>query len=392
VLEGRDVAQQSGSGMRAFSCFLGGIAFVMLGLVYPAHAQAPADAPPPAVTVAVVGIGDAAGRAEFIGRLEAVQAVDARARVEGFIKAVNFKEGQDVKAGELLFQIEPDQYAAALAKAEAQVDSAEATLRNAELNYERRRDLAARGTVSRADLDTALAQRDTAKAELAAAKAGVEAAQLEVNYTKITSPIAGRIGRTNFTVGNLVGPSSGVLARIVQLDPIRAVFSVSERDVLDVKAQEQKASQQQINAGFVPTLRLANGEVYAETGKIEFLGNEIDPATGTVPIRALFPNPQKLLLPGGTVFVQIRPAQSKSLPVVPVSAVQETRQGKSVLVVNAENRVEERAIKAETQVGQNWAVEEGLKPGERIIVEGLQKVRPGQIVRPIPAAPTSASK
>jgi membrane fusion protein (multidrug efflux system) len=368
------------------------IGVLLLALETHAVLAQPESAPPPAVTVAVVRSEDVSLRREFIARFEAIDSVDIRARVQGFIESVAFEEGQDVKPGDLLFSIEPDQYQAALAQAQAQVASTQATLLNAEVNLQRRQALASRGNISRADLDAATADRDTAKAAVAAAEANARVAQLNLGYTKIVSPIVGRIGRANITVGNLVGPDSSALARVVRLDPIRVVFSASERDILDVRQQSGNASQQQINAQFLPTLRLANGTTYDEQGKIEFLGNEVDPATGTVPIRVLFPNPNDILLPGGTASVTIRPAERKEMPVVPIAAVQETREGKSVLVVGADNRVEVRPIKASTQVGQNWAVEGGLNPGETIIVEGLQKVRPGAVVRPLPQATRGPSR
>src|SRR5262249_42561149 len=150
------------------------------------------------------------------------------------------------------------------------------------------------------------------------------------------------------------------------LDPIRVVFSVSERDVISVQEQSQGKSDEQIRASFVPTLRLANGQTFDQTGKIEFVGNEVDPATGTVPIWVRFDNPRTLLLPGGTVFVTLQQAQPRMMPVVPSSAVQETRGGKQVLVVGPDNKVEERTITATTQINHDWAVESGLKAGETI--------------------------
>lgn len=353
-----------------------------------AFAQAPgANAPPPSVTVETVRNEDVAPRTEFIGRLEAIEAVDIRARVQGFLRKVEFQEGQDVKAGAPLFRIEPDQYQAVVAQAQAQVESADATLRNAEINLQRRQELRERNAGSQADLDTAVANRDTAKAALEAAQAQLKTAQLNLGYTTISSPIAGRIGKANITVGNLVGPDSGALARVVQLDPIRVVFSVSERDVQDIQREMGDATSKEVRSSFVPTIRLANAQQYDKQGRIEFVGNEVDPATGTVPIRAVFDNPRATLLPGGTVFVSVRPAQPRVMPVVPVAAVQETRQGKQVLVVTGDNKVEERPITANTQVGQNWAVESGVKAGETIIVDGLQKVRPGAVVNPVRAQP-----
>lgn len=371
---------------RPYGCLAAFLAAVATALS--AAAQAPAGAPPPAVMVAQVETEDIAPAREFIGRVEAVQAVDLRARVQGFLEEVSFHEGQDVKAGDVLFRIEPDRYEAALAKAEAQLASARATLKNAELNLDRRQELSRRGNVSMAELDSAIADRDSAAAAVESAEAGVQAAQLDLGYTKIVSPIAGRIGHAAVTQGNLVGPDSGPLARVVQLDPIRVVFSVSERDFVAVSRQMAGATPAEIGKGFVPTLRLADGSAYSERGKVDFTDNVVDPATATIAVRALFSNPDGLLLPGQTVNVVVRPAEGRQMPVVPMSAVQENRQGRFVLVVGAQNRVEIRPIKTGAQVRQAWSVEEGLAPGDTIIVEGLQKVRPGAIVRPVRAPPS----
>ncbi|WP_275186698.1 efflux RND transporter periplasmic adaptor subunit [Bradyrhizobium sp. CSA112] len=350
-----------------------------------AFAQTPAS-PPPAVSVVAVSMEDVAQSVEFIGRVEAIQQVDVRARVQGFLEKVAFTEGQDVKADDLLFTIERDQYEAALLQANSQQASAEANLRNAQVTLERRQQLYDRESGTRADLDLAIANRDTAAASVESAKAAVRTAELNLGYTRIVSPIAGRIGKPSLTRGNVVGPDSGTLARVVQLDPIRVLFSISERDFISVVQQDRGAALEQINASFVPTLRLPSGTVYADQGRIDFVGNEIDQATGTLPVRAAFANPAGLLLPGGTVSVRVRPAEAKRMPLVPVQAVQENRQGKFVLVVGADNRVEQRPVKATQQVGQNWAVDDGLKAGESVIVEGLQKVRPGAQVQTVPAA------
>ena len=354
-----------------------------------AFAQAPAS-PPPAVSVVTVSVEDIAQTVEFIGRIEAIQQVDLRARVQGFLEKVAFAEGQDVKADDLLFMIERDQYEAALQQAKAQQESAAASLQNAQVTLDRRQQLYERQSGTRAELDEAIANRDSAAAAVESAKAAVRTAELNLSYSRITSPIAGRIGKTNFTKGNVVGPDSGALARVVQLDPIRVVFSVSERDFINVVQQGDGTAIDQINASFVPTLRLSNGTVYADQGRIDFIGNEVDQATGTLPVRASFANASGLLLPGGTVSVRVRPAETRRMPLVPIQAVQENRQGKFVLVVTAGDRVEQRPVKATQQVGQSWAVEDGLKAGESVIVEGLQKVRPGAQVQAVPAAAAEA--
>jgi membrane fusion protein (multidrug efflux system) len=363
---------------------------VWLALGLPAAAQAPAGGPPPpAVTVVPAKSQDITRSAEFIARVAAIQSVDIRPRVEGFLQQIAFKEGQDVKQGDLLYVIEPDQYQAALASAQANLQGAQASLQQAEQNLARNQELRQRGNVAQATLEQAQAQRDTAAAQVKAAQAAVQTAQLNVDYTRITAPIDGRIGATSATIGNLVGPTTGVLATIVQLDPIRVVFSVNERDLLRVKERSGGANQEEINARFVPSLKLPDGSTYGETGRVDFVDNRVDPATGTVAVYASFPNPQRTLLPGMLVTAVIRPEQPQRAITVPLAAVQQDRQGKFVLVVDNDDRVVQRRIEVSGQVGQQWVVTSGLQEGENVIVEGLQKVRPGQQVRPVAAEAAS---
>ncbi|WP_207459019.1 efflux RND transporter periplasmic adaptor subunit [Azospirillum sp. SYSU D00513] len=356
-----------------------------------AQTGAPAG-PPPAVTTVPVQARDVAPTAEFIGRIEAIQSFEARPRVEGFLREVAFSDGQDVKAGDLLYVIEPGPYEAVLASARAQLTRAEASLRQAEQSYQRVEELRGRGNVSQAQLDEAIAARDIAQADVLAARAAVQTAELNLSYTRIASPIDGRIGTTAVTVGNLVTPSTGALANVVQLDPIRVVFSVSDRDLMAVQQQHEGLSPQELVKRYVPRLRLANGADYAQEGRVEFVDNRVDPATGTIAIRAVFPNPQRSLLPGQFVTVLIRPEQTERRPVVPVAAVQQDREGRFVLVLDAENRVSQRRIEPGAQMEQMLAVEKGLQEGETVILDGAQKVRPGMVVQPSPAVDQMAAQ
>lgn len=357
---------------------------VLLGL--PALAQTA----PPVVGIVQVPVEEVSPSSEFVGRVEAVNAVDIRARVEGFLEARPFDEGQAVQQGQLLFIIEKAAYEIALAAAQAGLAGAEATLRDAEGRLERNRELSRTQTVSRATLEEVQAARDTAHANVMAAEASVRQAGLNLGYTSIPAPITGRIGRSAFAVGALVGPSSGSLARIVQMDPIRVVFSVSDRTILALRSGPGEPSKEELAARFVPRLQLSTGEAYPFPGTIEFLGNEVDPQTGTVPVRARFPNPQSILVPGQFVTVSVGAAVSVSRPVVPAGAVQQDRQGKFVLLVGDDDRVELRRIRVSRQVGQNWIVEEGLKGGEKLIAQGFQNASPGAAVRPVGLAEDAA--
>lgn len=375
-------------------CATGRLPAVLLALTMAlatGSAVAQTAPPPPSVTVEPVVAKDVSPSWEFIGRVEAVQTVQVQARVQGFLQEVSFQEGQDVKTGQLLFVIEPAPYEAAWAAAQAQLDKAKATLTEAEQNLTRNQQLRQRGVAAQATYEQALAQRDSAAADVQAAQANLQTAGINLGYTRIESPIDGRIGRAAITKGNLVGPTTGPLATIVQLDPIRVVFSVDDRAIVAVKEKAGNVSQAELNSRFVPQIRLATGDMYDQTGRVDFIDNQVDPNTGTVAVRAVFSNPERLLLPGQFVTVVIHPEQTERHPVVPVAAVQEDRQGKYVLVLGPDNRVEQRRIRADRQVNQEWVVEQGLREGETVLVEGLQKVRPGMVVNPVPAQTAAAT-
>ncbi|WP_448191646.1 efflux RND transporter periplasmic adaptor subunit [Azospirillum sp. sgz301742] len=374
--------------MPPFRLSLATLCALLLGAAA-AIAQQPPGGPPPTVTTAPVENRDVAPASTFIGRVTAIQSFDARARVEGALEQVAFHEGQDVRPGDLLYAIEQGPYQAALDSAKAQLASAEAKVREAERAYARAEELRQRGNVSQATLDQALADRDAAQAQGMIAQAQIRTAELNLGYTRISSPIAGRVGATAVTQGNLVNPATGVLATVVQLDPIRVVFSVSERDLLATQRQLGIQSPAEAVDRFIPTLRFSDGSEYPETGRLEFVDNRIDPQTGTIGIRALFPNPQRLLLPGQYVSILIRRDQAEQRPVVPVAAVQQDQQGRYVLVLDENNRIQQRRIEAGQQIEQVLVVEKGLSPGETVVVDGAQKARPGMVVQPVPAVQTA---
>ena len=372
------------------------------GLSYgPASAQ-PAG-PPPSVVVAPIRVEDVTDRVHFIGNVEAMQQVDLRARVEGFLDKVSFSEGSFVETGAALYQIERapyqaslDQSKAALASAEAQLASAQATLTARQAELERQTTLARQQFASQAVLDQATAQRDEAAASVQQANAQIQSAQaqistanLNLSYTTIVAPIAGRIGTSAATVGNLVSPSTGVLATIVQMSPIRVVFSIPERDYVTLmKFLAGKDSQGAANSFdlFAPHLLLPDGTDYGQAGKIEFVNNQIDPSTGTVAVRAVFDNPANILLPGQFVSVTVEIGRPQMLPNVPLSAVMQDEQGPYVYLVDKDNRVQKRQIKTSIRTDTGYAVESGLQEGETVIVDGIQKARPGIVVQPVAAA------
>ena len=328
-----------------------------------------------------VELAPATAPLRFNGQVEAIEAVDIQARITGFLKEKAFEQGAAVKAGDLLFEIEPDQMQAAVMSAEAQVARAEAAQNAARQSLSRTRTLANRNTASQASLDDAQAAFDIATADVRNAEAALNNARLNLSYTQVRSPINGTIGRSLFTVGNLVGPGMGPLARIVQLDPVRVVFSITDRALIAIRQKE--AGGGTVNPeSFKLTLMLANGTQYGERGNIQFNDNEVSTQTGTVAVRALFANPNHILVPGQVVAVNLLDETVGELPIVPMSSVLQDRQGKYVYVLNEGNTVSRRAIVTGTRIDNGWSVTDGLKAGETIVVEGLQRIADGQAVSP----------
>ncbi len=340
----------------------------------------------PLVTVAPVTIQDVNPPTEYIGHVEAIQAVDLRARVEGFLEQINFKEGDNVSADKLLFVIEQAPYLAQVAVDKAQVAQAEAELIRADQHLKRLRSALA-ASIPAMDLDDAVAAQLRAKAQIAMAQATLKRSRLGLDYTTIKAPISGRIGRTTYTRGNLVGPASKPLARIVQMDPIRVVYSISDNDLAAIRMALNDADGDQHHHALVPRLRLADGTILDAEGRIDFVDNEVDPTTGTIAIWAEFDNPKNLLIPGQYVNVRVTLTQPKMLPVIPQAAVLVNQQGRYVMVVDRENIVDARPITIGEAVGTMWAVTSGLKAGELVVVEGIQKVQPGERVNFNPGRP-----
>jgi len=361
---------------------------LLLGLLLTAVSSAndspssPGDRPPPLVTVAAVIEQDVNPPAEYVGHVEAVQVVDLRARVEGFLEQVGFKEGSDVHFGDLLYVIEHAPYQSSVDAEKAIVAQFEATLSKASQHLKRLR--AARPeSVPATDIDNAVAEELSARAQLAETKANLTTAQINFGYTQIKAPICGRIGRTAYTKGNLVNPASGTLARIIQLNPIRVVYSISENDIVDIQMALRDAQNGKKSPFLTSRLKLANGVTIKASGRMDFVDNAVDPGTGTIAVRALFDNPDGMLLPGQYVTVMVTRSKPKLMPVVPQSAVMEDHDGRYVFVVDDQNRVIMRRVKTGPVIGVNWAMASGLTVGEKVIVEGIQKVQPGQVVKTV---------
>jgi len=336
--------------------------------------------PLPLVTVVAVTEQAVNPPREYIGHVEAIQVVELQARVGGVLDQVNFKEGSDVRAGDLLYGIEQAPYRARVDGAKARVTKAAATLNRAS-NYLKRIRNVSSGGVSSTDIESAEADVLEAGAELQETNSALDLAQLDLGYTRILAPISGRIGATALTKGNLCGPASGPLARIVQLNPIRVQYSVSENDISVIKTAFEDSSLKQGKKALQLQIRLPGGEILPLSGHVDFVDNVVDATTGTISVRLVFDNPAGLLLPGQYVTVLIAMNQATFLPVIPQSAVLEDREGRYVLVVDAENQVLQRRITTGALIGPLWAIKSGLMVGEMVIVQGIQKVRPGQTVQ-----------
>jgi membrane fusion protein (multidrug efflux system) len=339
--------------------------------------------PPPAVSVIPVASREVTDTGEFIGRVVAINKVDIVARVPGFIEERYFTEGQDVKTGDLLFRIEQATYKAAVDQQQANLAKSKATEANAALQLERGRDLVRSQNIPQATVDQRAADEGSAKADVMVAQAALDQAKINFAYTEIHSPIDGRIGLATFTVGNLVGPSSGSLATIVSHDPIYVIFQASERDILEYKRRIAAPGNQ--GPHVVVRIKLPDGSTYPLPGLSNFLDIQVGNTTDTVAVRAQFPNPQGILVPGGFVGVTVERGAPKSVLVVPQSAVQVDQAGRYVLVVDDAKKVELRRVTTGSEQGTDIVVTDGLKKGELIIVEGIQKVRPGQVVAASPA-------
>ena len=342
------------------------------------NAGAQGAPPPPAVSVVPVVSRQVTETASFVGRVAAIDKVDVVARVSGFIKERNFTEGQHVKTGDLLFRIEPDIYKAAVDQQNANLAKAKATEVNANLQLQRGQELLHNQNIPQSTVDQRAADEQAAQADILQAQALLEQAKINLGYTEIWSPIEGRIGLANFTVGNLVSPSSGILATIVSQDPIYVTFQASEADVIEYK--HRIAASADKNPHVTIHIKLPDGSIYPHPGLTNFLDVQVQPDTDTVQVRAQLPNSERMLIPGGIVDVIVERGAPQSSFLIPQSAVQLDQAGHYVMVVDDAKKVEQRRIETGVEQGRDVVVKQGLKQGELVIVEGIQKVHAGQVV------------
>jgi membrane fusion protein (multidrug efflux system) len=368
--------------MNLLSCRL---PLLLLALLVPLLAacdekkQAAAPPPPPAVGVTAAAMKGVSRSDQFVGRIQAIGIVQVRARVEGFIEKVLFTEGQDVKAGDLLYQIEKAQYQALVDQAKANLAAAQATTINAQLQYNRSLQLVKNQYTPQATVDQNKAAWETAKAQVLQTQAALTQTEINLGYTDIRSPIDGRIGLTALTTGNLVNPASGVLTTIVSQDPIYVLFPVSQRQLEDIRESRRQQDGSLTKIQILVTL--SNGKEYPLPGVWNFTDPQVDQQTDTLTMRATLPNPDRLLVDGEFVSVEIKEKKQQPRLVVPQAALQVDQAGYYVMVVNGDNKVEQRRVTVGPNQGLDAVIQSGLKEGEKVIVEGVQKVRPGQLVK-----------
>lgn len=358
------------------------------------EAGQPTEAPPPEVEVMAVEPQPVDNIVELPGRVQAVRVAEIRARVNGIIQRRLYEEGTDVEAGAALFQIDPREMQASLNSSKAALQRAEATAKNAAQDVRRYKGLVAKQAISQQEYDSAQARLRTAQADVSQAQAAVESAELNLEYTRVESPIEGRAGRAAVTEGALVSASEGTLLTTVeQFDPVYVNFSQSSSDLLAIRAQIASGALELPERGQVAVhLFLEDGTEYPQVGYIDFFAMTIDVSTGTVALRAEVPNPDRLLLPGQFVQARIKAGTRPDAFVIPQRAVVLTDSGATVKLVNDDGMVSTRAIEPGQLQGSNWLIHSGLKAGDRIIVEGGQNARNGQAVRAVDARSESAPK
>jgi RND family efflux transporter MFP subunit len=350
-----------------------------------------AEPPPVTALVAEVGVQDVPVHRTWLGSITGAQNAQIEARVSGYLMTQEYDEGSLVKGGQVLFRIDPRPYQAALAQAEAQLAEAVAKAELAKITLERQTELFKTQVISAQEFDVATQTAQADIAAVAAAEAGVEAAQLNLEFCTIIAPFDGIAGKAQAQLGDLVGPGMGTyLTTVSQIQPIKVNFYISEQDYLSAQKTLETAERKPIEErGRIMKLFLSTGEAYPYQGVFDFLNREVDPRTGTIEVVSLFPNPEFVLRPGQFARVQVLVDTLQNAIVVPQRAVTEL-QGTyfQVALVQADNTVEIRNVTPGIRMGSDWVISEGLQAGDKIVVEGGQKLRAGQKITPQPFVPT----
>jgi membrane fusion protein (multidrug efflux system) len=358
--------------------------------------------PPPEVVVAEVVQKDVPIYIELVGSTLGSEDVEIRARVEGYLVSINFTEGSFVRKGQLLYKLDPKPFEVAIDQAKANLATAQAALEKTDNDVARYKPLFARQAVSKQELDNALSAQEAARAQVDAYKAAVAQAQLDLGYTNITSPVDGVIGTTQTKVGSLVSRGVTLLNVVSQLNPILFRCAIAEAEYLRIARRAQKSGKPADKQANVELI-LADGTIFPHKGRLDAVERAVDPTTGTLTGQFVFPNPERLLRPGQYGKARFAIDVKEDAVLVPQLAVQERQGLYSVMVVKPDATVEQRTVKAGERVGNLWIIDSGVKPGEKVIVEGIQRVQPGMQVSaklgkieeaasPGPSAPPTDSK
>jgi RND family efflux transporter MFP subunit len=374
---------------------------LIIGAIHPKHVSGAQPGGSPDVEVVQVEQKDVPIFSEWIGTLDGFTNADVRAQVTGYLLRQGYQEGAFVKKGQLLFEIDPRPFQAALDQAQGQLAQATAMLANAEavqrrteLDVNRYTPLAKEEAASQQDLDNSIqnnlaakATVATARAQIQTAQAAVETAQINLDFTRLIAPIDGIAGQAQLQVGALVNPSSGPVTSVSTVDPIKVYFTVSEQEYLAWRKRfPTDATREAADKNLHLELILADGSIYPHEGTFYFADRQVDPNTGAIRLAGLFPNPGNILRPGGYGRVRTATRIQQGALLVPQRAVSELQGGYQVAVVDGENRVSIQTVQVGDRVGSEWIIADGLKPGERVVAEGVQKVRPGMQVNPKPFA------
>lgn len=376
--------------MTSFSCSapLSQIRWILLAVCAPLFVAGcsepiePPKAPPPSVSVVTLKSTEVRPSRDFVARTAASAKAGLTPRIEAEIREVLFREGSQVSEGQTLVRLEDTRANADLQQTKAELAAAKAEIESARKNLKRGEDVAGKGYLSDADLDKLKDRFNAAKSRLETAEAALQKAGINLEYTEIKAPFDGWIGRLNYDVGAVVSPASGPIAEVLVTDPIYVEFQLDESDYVAFR-RSSRATGEDVASTLALRLTLPDGGYYNQDGQVSFADVQTDASTGTVDMRAVFPNPDAVLLPGLYVTLRIEGRAGDAQVLVPQMAMQETIEGKFVLVVDNEQTVSQRFIKTGQRVGAMLATESGLEAGERVIVEGLQKARTGILVSPV---------